>query len=116
MKKRNKPLSNRERRKLKGKAERAAERAFRREWPFIAVAQNACGCCQVEMKFKSRESAIAAFTKAGLGHGPVTDDAGEVHDSVDTFYGFQEKAKKGETPGRGLDYLFGLVTGQKKWP
>jgi hypothetical protein len=114
VKKTNRPETNRERRKQKGKAERAAERNFRREWPFVAIANSPCGCCQTdEMLFKSRESAVEAFAKAGLNHIAITDDNGTVHENVDTFYGFWEK---GKSEGRGLGYLLGLVTGQKRWP
>lgn len=109
------PLSNREQRKEKGKDARRAERAFRRRW-FVAVAKSPCGCCEVEMLFDSKERALAAFQQAGLGHLAITDDNGTIHDNVDTFYGFWEKPKKGEAPGRGLDYLLGLVAGQKRWP
>lgn len=112
MKRQSKTLSNRERRKLKSKGERRAERNFRRRW-FVAVANAPCGCCEVEMLFNSRESAVAAFQKAGLDHTSITDDNGTVHESVDTFYGFWEKGKEG---GRGLGHLLDLVTKQKRWP
>lgn len=110
--KKNKPLSNRERRKLFTKGDKRAQRAFRRRW-FVAVANAPCGCCEVEMLFSSRESALEAFKKAGLNHTSITDDAGQIHESVDTFYGFWEKDKE---DGRGLDHLMKLVTGKKKWP
>lgn len=89
-----------------------AQRAFRRRW-FVAVANATCGCCAVEMLFNSKESALEAFKKAGLNHTSITDDAGQVHENVDTFYGFWEKDKE---DGRGLDHLMNLVTGKKKWP
>lgn len=94
------------------KGEQAQIRAFNRRW-FVAVAKSPCGCCEVEMLFDSKESATAAFQKAGFGHLAITDDAGTVHDNVDTFYGFWEKDKE---DGRGLGHLLGVVTGQKKWP
>jgi hypothetical protein len=110
--KKTKTLSNRERRKLKGKAERKAERNFRRRW-FVAVAKNPCGCCETEMLFDSKESATAAFQRADLNHTSITDDNGTVHENVDTFYGFWEKGKE---EGRGLGHLYKLVVGQKQWP
>jgi hypothetical protein len=71
-----------------------------------------CGCCTAEMRFRDKDSAEAAFDRAGLGHTHVTDDDAVVHEGVDTFYGFTTS----EDEKRGLDYLARLVSGQAKWP
>jgi hypothetical protein len=78
-------------------------------------AQYDCGCCTAEMKFKSLESAEKAFAKAGMGNGmEITDDAGEKHEGIDTFYGFwEEEAKEG---AGGLGRLMDVVTGDRSWP
>lgn len=107
-------MSKREREDFK-KKRRTQEKAVKRniaQLKFIAVAKAPCGCCNVEMYFKNRESAVEAFKKAGLNYTSITDDAGQIHESVDTFYGFWEKGKE---DGRGLDHLMKLVTGKKKW-
>lgn len=78
----------------------------------VVTANKLCGCCDVEMLFRSRESAMTAFEKAGLAHTSITDDTGVVHEGVDTFYGF----RTGKEPKRGLDYLVKLLGGEKKWP
>ncbi len=61
-----------------------------------------CGCCDIEMKFYSAESAAKAFEEQGMRNGGIIqDDAGETHNGIDTFYGFWTD----ETENRGLGYL-----------
>lgn len=108
-------LSNRELRKLK-KKQRLQMSREERDWSkgwFLAEANALCGCCQVTMRFKSRASASEAFRVAGLGHLTMTDDAGDVHEGVDTFYGFWEA---GKDERRSLGYLMAQVTGRGSWP
>jgi|WetSurMetagenome_2_1015567.scaffolds.fasta_scaffold452712_2 hypothetical protein len=63
-----------------------------------------CGCCTTDMRFNSIESATEAFRKAGLGNGiSIKDDAGVVHEGIDTFYGFSEDEE--EQGNRSLGYL-----------
>lgn len=70
--------------------------------PYIVKAQLCCGCCDTTMHFKSKASARAAFEKAGLTSiGYIVDDLGEMHEGVDTFYGFRGEAE----PPRGIGYL-----------
>lgn len=72
-----------------------------------------CGCCTAEMKFNSITSAEEAFKRVGLGNGmTIVDDAGEKHESIDTFYGFSTSEE--EESSRSLGYLFDLVTGSRK--
>lgn len=69
-----------------------------------------CGCCTSEMSFNSLESANEAFNKVGFGNGMcITDDAGEVHFNLDTFYGFS--TDEGEQSDKALDYLSSIVPG-----
>lgn len=47
-----------------------------------------CGCCYAELEFASNETAATAVNKVALMNGAViTDDAGIVHEGLDTFYG-----------------------------
>lgn len=69
-------------------------------------AQLCCGCCSTTMQFRSLDSAQKAFDAAGLGSGvAITDDAGEVHEGVDTFYGFRQSGEE----RRGLMFLVSQV-------
>jgi hypothetical protein len=112
-------LSNRERRRLRKKAELTmprSERDWAKGW-YIIVVKALCGCCDMKMRFKSRESALAAFRKVGFGHVDMTDDASDLHEGVDTFYGFRRFDKRTDGQlGRGLDYLLKQATGQGQWP
>ena len=66
------------------------------------IAQLDCGCCDTTMQFHSQESAQAAFAAAGMTNGvAITDDAGEVHEGVDTFYGLRQE----DEDRRGLGFL-----------
>lgn len=71
-------------------------------------AKNDCGCCTTEMQFESEAGAQAVFAKVGPGNGMViTDDAGVMHEGLDTFYGFStSEAEEGD---RSLGYLFDKV-------
>lgn len=61
--------------------------------------QHDCGCCFSEAQFKSRESAEAAFAKAGLGNDRIIqDDAGNRFTGIDTFYGVMEKDEDTSSP------------------
>ena len=61
----------------------------------IYIAGLNCGCCEAEMLFGDEESISKAFQNAGLTSiGVIVDDAGQVHESVDTFYGFWEDANE----------------------
>lgn len=92
-------------------AERAAkaEKKRRQLAPYQVKAQLGCGCCDTTMYFKSKASARIAFEKAGLtSAGSITDDLGNIHRGVDTFYGFRRENE----PARGIGYLLGrLVDG-----
>lgn len=78
---------------------------------FVVETRKTCGCCTAKMHFFSKESAKKAFQQAGLSSSStITDDAGDVHNSIDTFYGFREgQANK-------LDYLIDLLRKKKSWP
>lgn len=104
--------TRRERQALNESEKASARRVDRRRW-FVAEAKALCGCCTVELRFFSRESANAAFARVGLGHVTLIDDAGDRHDGIDTFYGFWEKDTQEK---RGLGYLMDLVTGARRWP
>lgn len=71
--------------------------------------QHDCGCCYSDVQFESRESANRAFAKAGLGNGmTVIDDAGQVIEGVDTFYGVIEENESTDNPlGRLLNNFGG---------
>lgn len=73
-------------------------------------AKQCCGCCTVTMQFTDKGSIVRAFTKAGLEvAATITDDAGTVHEEVDTFYGFSmDQEEQGE---RSLGYLVSLLPG-----
>lgn len=74
------------------------------------IAQLNCGCCDTTMQFHSQESAQAAFSAAGMTTGAsITDDAGEVHEGIDTFYGFRQEDEE----RRGL--LFLVDQFNKQW-
>lgn len=60
-----------------------------------------CGCCTTEMQFKDITSARKVFKE--LGHLDITDDAGNLHEGVDTFYGFE--VDEDRQLDKGLDYL-----------
>ena len=80
---------------------------------YVIEANLSCGCCSVTMHFASKRSATEAFHKAGLSSfGTITDDAGETHTDVDTFYGFRVK----EEAPRSIPYLLNVLTGKKSWP
>ena len=80
---------------------------------YEVVVKQDCGCCETTMHFKDEASARAAFSKAGLGNGmSITDDAGDVHTGLDTFYGFHAPSE----PMRGLGDLIKTLTGEKSWP
>ena len=74
----------------------------------IVSAKKDCGCCNVDMLFRSVESAERAFLAVGLAVGAeIVDDAGTPHDGIDTFYGFTRNGKN----ERGLKDLVGHLTG-----
>ena len=52
-----------------------------------------CGCCEVgPMIFVSEDSALRAFEKVGFRNGgTIVDDAGEMHEGIDSFYGFWKR-------------------------
>jgi hypothetical protein len=77
---------------------------------FTCIAQQSCGCCNTGiMHFRSKESAIEAFTRHGMTSSvTVVDDTGARHERVDTFYGFRPTR---ETQPRSLNYLAKLITG-----
>ncbi len=68
-----------------------------------------CGCCYANVQFKSRKSADKVIVKAGLGNGrTLVDDAGQVVEGVDTFYGIIEEDESTENPlGRLFNQTFG---------
>lgn len=67
-----------------------------------------CGCCNTEMQFKDETSASEAFAEVGLGNNmSITDDAGQTHTGLDTFYGFS-LAEQGQD-NKGIGYLADLV-------
>lgn len=71
-------------------------------------AKQCCGCCTVMMQFESLESIQKAFEKAGFDvAATIVDDAGEVHEEVDTFYGYAQTQK--EAKDRSLGYLIGQI-------
>ena len=71
-------------------------------------ATNDCGCCTTDMMFKSKESVEKAFSTVGVTNGAtIMDDAGDVHNSIDTFYGFSVVEE--EQKGKGLGYLADLM-------
>jgi hypothetical protein len=54
------------------------------------------------MRFKDQASIENAFAVAGLRNGAIiTDDENQVHEGIDTFYGYWTE----ENENRGLDYL-----------
>jgi hypothetical protein len=58
-----------------------------------------CGCCYADVQFENRESANRAIAKAGIGNGmTLVDDAGQVVEGVDTFYGIIEEGESTENP------------------
>lgn len=68
--------------------------------------KNGCGCCTTEMQFRDEESANTAFASAGLEScATITDDAGVVHNEIDTFYGWWLP----EAEPHGLAYLAELA-------
>lgn len=73
--------------------------------PKVTVyAKRCCGCCTVRLRFHSLEKAQEAFKRAGLTvDATIRDDAGIVHEEVDTFYGFSENEE--EQGERSLGYL-----------
>lgn len=89
-------------------------RAARREAaiaPFVVTARRDCGCCQDTLRFASKQSAVAAFREAGFSSSAtITDDAGEVHQGIDTFYGFNPDK---EGMKRLVDYL---ADTKNAWP
>ncbi|HVP24198.1 MAG TPA: hypothetical protein VMS77_09845 [Conexivisphaerales archaeon] len=71
-------------------------------------AKNDCGCCTTEMRFNDLTSAREAFAAVGLGNGmQIKDDAGDVHERIDTFYGFSESDE--EEHNRSLGFLLGQI-------
>lgn len=61
--------------------------------------QKDCGCCTGTAYFTSKERAKDVFGSLGLTNGGTfTDDAGEVHDGVDTFYGLETDATEFDKP------------------
>lgn len=71
---------------------------------FIKVyAKAGCGCCETELSFISTDSANKAFAAAGLGIKDIVDDKGNMHEGIDTFYGFS--LDEGEAAKRSLGYL-----------
>lgn len=77
---------------------------------FTCIGQQSCGCCNTGvMHFRSKESAIAEFTRHGMTVSAlIVDDTGARHNSVDTFYGFRPAEEK---QPRSLSYLAKLITG-----
>jgi len=82
--------TKREKRKIEGESGERKPGASRRVEGIGFFARADCGCCEVgPMIFVSEESALKAFEKIGLRNGgTIVDDAGEVHEGIDTFYGF----------------------------
>lgn len=71
-------------------------------------AKKCCGCCTTTMRFKDVEAIGRAFMKAGLDvAATIVDDAGIVHEEVDTFYGFSKNQE--EQGERGIGYLVSLL-------
>lgn len=71
-------------------------------------AKMCCGCCTVMLRFKDEEAIGRAFMKAGLDvAATIVDDAGIVHEEVDTFYGFSKNRE--EQDERSIGYLASLL-------
>lgn len=71
--------------------------------------QLACSCCDATVYFSSDEAIEAAFARAGLSSvATIVDEAGQVVEEVDTFYGWR---RTGE-PRRGLEYLWERAFGR----
>lgn len=93
------------------KHEIRAARRVAKVAPFIVKARRNCGCCEETLRFTDKQSAVAAFRTAGLdSSATIVDDAGDVHQGVDTFYGFNPD-KDGMR--RLVDYL---IESNKAWP
>ena len=103
----------RKRRREREEKARRLQRAKDKLAPYKVEANQTCGCCSTTLAFKSKASARAAFQKAGLtSFGTITDDLGQVHEGVDTFYGFRLADEK----PRSIPWLLGTLTGKSKWP
>lgn len=74
-----------------------------------------CGCCSTEMQFNDEASASTAFEKVGMGNNmSMTDDAGQTHTGLDTFYGFALSEEGQNT--KGIGYLADLVASTVRTP
>lgn len=72
-----------------------------------------CGCCDDIAMFESDDSASRTFAKAGLtSNGTFVDDAGEMHESVDTFYGIHAIDNIPENAGT-IGYLADKLIGNE---
>ena len=94
---------------MKKKTEKQLKKEKRRELRGFkrVYAKCDCGCCTAEMFFRNKESATEAFAKVGLQNGAkIVDDKGNIHEGIDTFYGFS--MDKEEQHDRGLKYLAGM--------
>ena len=94
---------------MKKKTEKQLKKEKRRELRGFkrVYAKYDCGCCTAEMFFRNKENVIEAFAKAGLQNGAkIVDDKGNIHEGIDTFYGFS--MDKEEQHDRGLKYLAGM--------
>jgi len=94
---------------MKKKTEKQLKKEKRRELRGFnrVYAKCDCGCCTAEMFFRNKESVIEAFTKVGMQNSAtIVDDKGNIHEGIDTFYGFS--MDKEEQQDRGLKYLAGM--------
>lgn len=73
-------------------------------------AKATCGCCIIEMKFETEESAKKRLDEIGVGHATVVDDEGKAHADIDLFYGYS--FSEDEVAGRGLGYLADRIGGK----
>lgn len=73
------------------------------------VVQMGCGCCDSTVYFKDEIAIQNKFNQIGLACSAVIEDeAGQVVEGVDTFYGYRRETDK----RRGLEYLAGLIARQ----
>jgi hypothetical protein len=99
--------------RLRQERRKTANKKKYKDARYVVVAKKTCGCCEAELHFHDEEAAKAAFHKARLDVAAViTDDAGDKHTEIDTFYGY----RKPDEAARGLSYLADVVTGKGQWP
>ncbi len=73
------------------------------------VVQLGCGCCDSTVYFRDEAAIQDKLNSMGLVcSGVLEDEAGQVVEGVDTFYGYRRETDK----RRGLEYLAGLIARQ----